>query len=171
MRNLVRLILVTTVISLPTATFAGDTANPTYPSSAEATKGGVDRGAEEAVAAVDRFSNALATGRLNNAAAELAPDVVILEGGGGEWSAKEYLDGHAHGDAAFMKGAKVRLVNRIARIDGTLAWVGSESTIDVVNDGNPVRLFSAETMVLQRQAGGWKIVHIHWSSRKQAGTH
>lgn len=171
MRMLPRAFVVISTVWLATAAFAADTEKHMHATSVATGKGGVDPAAEEAVAAVDRFSAALAAGRLNDAAAELASDVVILEGGGAEWSAKEYLEGHAHDDAGFLARAKVRSVNRIARIDGALAWVGTESTIDVVKDGRPVHILSAETMVLQRRGDAWKIVHIHWSSRQQTASH
>ncbi|MCM2311144.1 MAG: hypothetical protein NDI84_07030, partial [Steroidobacteraceae bacterium] len=51
--------------------------------------------AQDAVATVDRFTAALSSGDLNKAGAELDPDVLILEGGGAERTAAEYLGGHA----------------------------------------------------------------------------
>jgi ketosteroid isomerase-like protein len=32
-------------------------------------------------------------------------------------------------------------------------------------DGKPMTIASTETMVLRSTGTGWKIVHIHWSSR------
>ena len=63
--------------------------------------------AQPAVAAVERFSTALVAGRLDAAGAELDPNVLILESGGAERSAAEYLGGHAKGDAAFLKTAHI----------------------------------------------------------------
>jgi ketosteroid isomerase-like protein len=34
-----------------------------------------------------------------------------------------------------------------------------------VKDGKEATMLSTETMVLRRGTSGWKIVHIHWSSR------
>ncbi|WP_379655388.1 nuclear transport factor 2 family protein [Pseudoxanthomonas sp. UC19_8] len=48
---------------------------------------------------------------------------------------------------------------------GELAWVGSESELHASKDGKPLTLLSTETMVLKRGTQGWRIVHIHWSSR------
>jgi ketosteroid isomerase-like protein len=125
----------------------------------------VSDSAQAAVATVDRFSAALSAGDLNRAGAELDPDVVILEGGGAEHSAAEYLDGHAKDDAEFLKDTRQRLGHRTARVSGGLAWVASESELDAQQDGKPVTILSAETMVLRSTETGWKIVHIHWSSR------
>jgi ketosteroid isomerase-like protein len=125
----------------------------------------VPKAAEPAVACVDRFSAALSAGNLDRAAAELDSDLIVLESGGAEYSAAEYLGGHAKYDAEFLKLAKVTPVRRTARTSGTLAWVASESEIRAEKDGKPEVILSAETMVLQSTDAGWKIVHIHWSSR------
>lgn len=121
--------------------------------------------ARAAVAAVERFSAALGAGDLDAAAAVLDPDVVILEGGGAERSREEYLAGHAQADADFLRTAKVTPGARSAHASGDLAWVASESRIEIVRDGGPVVIDGAESMVLARGADGWRIVHIHWSSR------
>ena len=124
--------------------------------------------ARPAVAAVERFSRALVAGRLDAAGAELDPNVLILESGGAERSAAEYLGGHAKGDAAFLKTAHIQLVRRTAQVSGHLAWVASESELHLSKDGKPVTVLSTETMLVQRSGAGWKIVHIHWSSRTKA---
>lgn len=121
--------------------------------------------AKAAAATVDRFFAALSAGDLERAGAELAADVIILESGGAERSAAEYLGGHAKGDAAFLKGAHHTLLRRTARSSGELVWVASESELHVQKDGKPATIASTETMVLRSTGGGWKIVHIHWSSR------
>lgn len=121
-----------------------------------------------AVEAVDRFSAALAAEDLVAAGAELDPKVLIFEAGGAERSAEEYLGGHAKGDAAFLKHAHVQLLRRTAAVHGDLAWVASERELHVSRDGQPVTVLSAETMVVRRDVPGWRIVHIHWSSRTKA---
>lgn len=121
--------------------------------------------AQAAVATVDRFFAALSSGSLDQAANELDANVLILESGGAEHSAAEYLGHHAKEDAEFLKGAHHALKRRTARIAGDLAWVASESELTVQKNGKPMSLASTETMVLRPTDAGWKIVHIHWSSR------
>jgi ketosteroid isomerase-like protein len=121
--------------------------------------------ARAAVATVDRFFAALAAGDLERAGAELDPALVVLESGGGEYSAAEYLGGHAKHDAEFLKNAELAPARRIARVSGDLAWVASEGELHVDNDGEPATYATAETMVLRSSVDGWKIAHIHWSSR------
>lgn len=125
----------------------------------------VDPAARPAIALIEEFSSALRTGALDRVGELLADDVLILESGGAERSREEYLASHAGHDAAFLKDAKVSIAHRTARVAGDLAWVGTESEITTTSKGKPVRLASSETMVLRRGPEGWRIEHIHWSSR------
>ena len=59
----------------------------------------------------------------------------------------------------------MQLKQRTAQATGDLAWVGSESELHATKDGKPLTVLSTETMVLKRGKAGWRIVHIHWSSR------
>ncbi|WP_257387828.1 nuclear transport factor 2 family protein [Tahibacter caeni] len=127
--------------------------------------------AADAVAVVERFSAALSAGNPDKAAAELDPAVLILESGGVERSRDEYLAGHAKADADFLKGAQVSLTRRTAQASGELAWIGSESAIHAKKGADVVAIDSTETMVLRKTAQGWKIVHIHWSSRRAGAGH
>ncbi len=127
--------------------------------------------ANEAVATVERFSTALGSGDIDKAAGELDPGVLILESGGVERSRDEYLGGHATSDAAFLKGAHVTLKRRNADAAGDLAWVASESEIHAMKGEEMLMIASTETMVLRKSATGWRIVHIHWSSRRAGASH
>ncbi len=121
--------------------------------------------AQAAAATVDRFFAALSAGNINAAGAELDPDVIIMESGGAEHSAAEYLGGHARDDAEFLGNARQTLGRRTARASGDLAWVASESELQAQEDGKPLTIVGVESMVLRATEAGWKIVHIHWSSR------
>lgn len=121
--------------------------------------------AQAPVAIVDAFGKALAAGDFDAVESMLAPDVIILETGGAERSRSEYLGHHAKSDAKFLAGVHSALMRRKARVDGNTAWVASESELHTSKDGKPVTLLSTETMVLADSPEGWRIVHIHWSSR------
>jgi uncharacterized protein (TIGR02246 family) len=125
----------------------------------------VSEQAKPAVAAIEEFSSALKTGDLKRAGEVLADDVVILESGGAEHSREEYLGAHAKHDAALLKDAHIQVKRRTARVEGPLAWVATESELHATDKGQPLTLLSTETMVVQKTAAGWRIVHIHWSSR------
>jgi uncharacterized protein (TIGR02246 family) len=121
-----------------------------------------------AVAVVDEFSAALKAGDLERVRALLADDVLVLESGGAERSRQEYFASHAAADVDFLRQAHVQVTHRTARVLGDVAWVGTESELHLAKDGVPRTLLSTETMVLARKADGWRIVHIHWSSRPKS---
>ena len=125
----------------------------------------VSQQAQPVVAVVEQFSSALKAGDLKRAGAMLADDVLILESGGAERSRDEYLGGHATHDAAFLKDAHIQITRRTARMEAAIAWVGTESELHATKAGKPLTLLSTETMVLKNTSAGWRIVHIHWSSR------
>ncbi len=125
----------------------------------------VSAAAQPAVAVVERFGRALAAGDFETVQTLLGADVLILESGGAERSREEYMGHHAIADAQFLMGAHSELKRRRARVQGDLAWVGTESELHASKDGAPLTLLSTETMVLKMTGADWRIVHIHWSSR------
>lgn len=125
----------------------------------------VPAAAQAPVEVVEAFGRALAAADFATVERLLDPGVLILETGGSERSREEYLAHHAKSDAKFIADAKSTLKHRRARVDGALAWVGSESELQATSRGKPVTLLSTETMVLRQTPDGWRIAHVHWSSR------
>ncbi|MFZ5656214.1 MAG: YybH family protein [Pseudomonadota bacterium] len=164
MKNITTAIAVAVTIGLGVA-------NPAAASepAAQATSA-TDPAMQEVIGVVEGFGKALKAADMATAARLLDEKVLILESGGAERSREAYLGHHAVSDAAFLAGATVTPKRRSAQVYGDTAWVGTESEI-LTGQGDDARtLLSTETMVLRRQAGDWKIVHIHWSSRpKKAG--
>ncbi|MFN4287372.1 MAG: nuclear transport factor 2 family protein [Brevundimonas sp.] len=121
--------------------------------------------ARPAVAAVEAFHAALGSGDAEAALALLAPDVMVLEEGGAERSREEYAGHHLPADMAFAAATETVTTHRAAWIEGDLAWVLTEGRVTRRFSDRPVDRLTAETMILQRHADGWRIRHIHWSSR------
>ena len=119
----------------------------------------------EATAAVDAFHKALKTGDKPGALALLDDSVEIFEQGAVERSKTEYTASHLDADVAFSGATKATRTNRGGAILGNLAYITSESKITGSFKGKPVNSVSIETMVLHKSPAGWKILHIHWSSR------
>lgn len=117
-------------------------------------------------ACVDRFYAALEAGDREGALAELAAEVVIFEQGGAELSREEYASHHLDADMSYMRATENKIVDR--RIGGAAdtAWVLTRFETTGTFEGEPVATRGTETMVLERHEKSWRIVHIHWSSRR-----
>lgn len=154
-----RLILAA-VLGLIAAPAAAQVATP-YPSAARS----ADPVAASAVAAVEGFHAALKSGDGDAVLAFLADDVVVLEGGGAERSRDEYAHHHLSADMAFAAATTAEVTRRAAWVEGDLAWVLTEGRTTGEFNGRAVDSVTAETMILQRGPDGWRIRHVHWSSR------
>ncbi|MBN8527983.1 MAG: nuclear transport factor 2 family protein [Caulobacterales bacterium] len=129
------------------------------------TAGSVAAEAAAAAMSVDAFHAALKGGDTAAALALLAPDVMIFEEGGAERSRDEYASHHLVSDAAFSAASETTVTRRSGWADGDIAWITSEGRTTGQFNGRAVDRLTTETMVLKRDADGWRIRHIHWSSR------
>ena len=127
--------------------------------------GSVAAEAADAAVAVDAFHAALKAGDKAAALALMAPDVMIFEEGGAERSRDEYASHHLGSDAAFAAASEATVARRSGWADGDVAWITSEGRTTGQFNGRAVDRLTTETMVLKRHADGWRIHHIHWSSR------
>lgn len=130
--------------------------------------GSVAAEAAPAATAVDAFHAALKSGDTAGALALLSPDVMIFEEGGAERSRDEYASHHLASDAAFAAASEATVARRSGWADGDIAWITSEGRTTGQFNGRAVDRLTTETMVLKRHADGWRIHHIHWSSRAPA---
>lgn len=118
---------------------------------------------EAAAGAAAEFGRALAAGDSTRALALLHPQVVIYEGGHAE-SLAQYRAGHLAGDMAFLQAVRLEPGPRDTLVIGDLALITSEFRARGRYRERDVDVRMAETMVLVRTPGGWRIRHIHWSS-------
>lgn len=148
-------------VALPSAT-----AHPTGHEASVATSAAkADTGAARVV---DAFHAALDRGDTAAAAGLLADAVLVFEAGGAERSKSEYAGHHLPADAVFAKAVGSELTRRSGGVSGNLAWVASEGRTNGRYNNRDIDRITTETMILQRVAGAWKIVHVHWSSRAAA---
>lgn len=148
------------VLSSATPAFAHDPAPATVQGVAA-----VAPEAAEAAAVVDAFHAALKAGDTAAALALLAPDAMIFEEGGAERSRDEYASHHLGSDAAFAAASEATVSRRSGQVAGAAAWIMSEGRTTGQFNGRAVDRLTTETMVLERGGDGWRIRHIHWSSR------
>ena len=121
--------------------------------------------ASEAGAALDAFHAALRAGDRDAALALLAEDALIFEAGGAERSRAEYASHHLGADAAFAAATEATVTRRSGDASGDVAWITSEGRTTGTFNGRAVDRITAETVLLRRHGDGWRIHHIHWSSR------
>ena len=57
------------------------------------------------------------------------------------------------------------MTRRSGDASGDVAWITSEGRTTGTFNGRAVDRITAETVLLRRHGDGWRIHHIHWSSR------
>lgn len=114
---------------------------------------------------VDAFHAALKAGEPDKAAALLTSDVLVFEAGGAERSKTDYAAAHLAADAKFEGAAESTPQQRTGSASGGLAWIATEGRVRSQAGDKVVDRLTTETMILRRTPAGWRIVHVHWSSR------
>jgi ketosteroid isomerase-like protein len=125
-----------------------------------------DAPAQPALAVVEGFERALADGDRDTALALLAPDLRVFESGHAERSRDEYAASHLDADIAYLKTARSALKSRTVHMSSDSALVLSETEVRSERNGKPTTRAVLETLLLRRTTEGWRITHIHWSSRE-----
>lgn len=113
---------------------------------------------------VQQFHAALAASDSATALGQLHPDVVVYESGHAETLA-EYQSGHLASDMAFAAAIRREVSNETITLWGDVALYNAETRSSGTWRDREIDAHGAETMVLVRTSDGWRIRHIHWSSR------
>jgi len=110
------------------------------------------------------FKAALAAGDSTAAIGYLHPDLVVYEAGHAE-SLPEYRSGHLAADMEYGAAVATQPIEQglIVREDMAM-WV-SEGQSKGEFRGRQIDSHGTETIVLIPTDAGWKILHVHWSSR------
>ena len=114
---------------------------------------------------VHAFHQALSGGDGDTALGYLAEDVLVLESGGLE-NREEYQSHHLPGDMAFASAVERISTLATVQVVGDVAWVVATSTTQGTFRDREINSRGAELMVLRREGDTWRIVAIHWSSRR-----
>lgn len=119
---------------------------------------------KEALAA---FHAALVAGDKARVLELMAPDVAIYEAGRVERSRDEYASHHLGGDMEFAKTATRKVLKQSERADGNMAVIWQETETSGTSRGKPIHVLGTESALLEKTDGTWRIIHVHWSSRKK----
>jgi ketosteroid isomerase-like protein len=122
--------------------------------------------ASPATDVVAAFHAALAAGEKSKVTELMAPEVVIYESGYVEGSFAEYAAHHLGEDMAFAKTSNRKVIRQSERTAGNIAIVSEETETTGTSRGKALHVFGTETAVLEKRDDKWRIVHVHWSSRK-----
>jgi hypothetical protein len=117
----------------------------------------------------DGFHLAIMKADRTAAASALAADVQIFESGFVERSRDEYLLHHFDADAKFAKTVTRKVIRHSEQVAGNMALILDETESTGSYDGQPIKLIGTESAVLRLDDDKWRVVHIHWSSRKPKG--
>lgn len=112
---------------------------------------------------LDSFHRALQTGDRTAALGFLSEDALIFESGHSE-EKRQYAAHHLDADIAFAGQVPATAMKRKGVLSGQVAWITTEGRTTGTFKGKTVDRRTVETALLRRQAGAWKIVHLHWSS-------
>lgn len=123
-----------------------------------------DPARDSVVAVVHRFHEHLAVGDSVRALELLHPELVVYEGGHAE-DLGEYRSGHLGADMEFSGAVDREVLSEEVTLLGTHALYLSEYRMAGDFRGRTIDAHGTETMVLERTDEGWRIRHIHWSSR------
>ena len=121
--------------------------------------------AAEAVAVLNAYMGALANGQFDVARNFMAPSAVVLRDGRVLGSRDTYFAGDARTDAALLHDAQRDLLRRDAKAGDGLALVLSEKRLRTSAGGKSTAQLVTETALLVKTPEGWKIAHLHASSR------
>jgi len=165
-----RALLLAPVLLLSTLAVApafAQTATPTRAATqAQAGSAQPSPAADAAEQVVNAFMADLSTGQFDAARQLMAPDAVVMANGVVLGDRDGYLDGPAKADVAALRGTQRELLHRAVHAGSDIGWVVSEKRVrHAGNDQGPREIVVTETMLLAKSAGGWKITHIHWSTR------
>ena len=118
----------------------------------------------EVRAVVEGFKAALAAGDSTAALGYLHRDLMVYEEGHAE-SLTEYRSGHLAADMEFSAGVETTPLQQGAIVRDDMALWVSEGESSGEFRGRRIESHGVETIVLVPTDAGWKILHIHWSSR------
>ncbi len=97
----------------------------------------------------------------------LDPDVVIFESGGAEMSREEFASHHMGADMEYAAATTREVTETHTTVAGDVAVVMNRTQVTGTYRDREINSTGTETVVLRRGDGNWRIVHIHWSSRRQ----
>ena len=114
-------------------------------------------------AAVARYNRAFVEKDLSALKALLAPDIVLYEHSVRNIGLDDVWEHHLKPEVEAFQQTKAAFTDERVWVDGSVALVTRQYSIQAVMNGRPIDARGNETMGWIRRAGEWKVVHIHYS--------
>jgi ketosteroid isomerase-like protein len=114
-------------------------------------------------AAVERYNAAFITKDLPALKALLAPDIVLYEHSVRNLGLDDVWENHLRPEVEAFQGTKAAFTDVRVWVDGDIALVTRQYSIQATMNGRPVDARGNETMGWRRSRGPWQVVHIHYS--------
>lgn len=97
------------------------------------------------------------------------PDLLVLEGTHKNAGWKDYRDNHIGPEMAEWKSFQVADPKIVSlEVEHGMAYAVQEATYTIALEGKTVSMAGAETFVLRKGRGGWRVKHVHFSAKKLA---
>ena len=112
---------------------------------------------------LEAFHAAIGSGDAAVARSLLAADAVILESGETE-TVDQYFSHHFGIDGEFARAVARTDVESRVEVRGDSAWINATSIMKGNFRGKTVNSSNAESAILVRTDGQWRIHAVHWSS-------
>lgn len=158
---MMRVVVVTAVLAAAGTAWAHQAHKP-----AAAAAPAVDGEVFKTLAAYRAAFEARSTDKLGEV---MDPDVLVLEGTGKDVGWAAYRDGHIGPEMKDWESlAYADTVVVDTEVKGDSAWAVTQATVTIVSGGKPMTLDVAETFVLNKRDGAWRIRHLHWSGKRRA---
>ena len=117
----------------------------------------------EVRAAMERYNAALVAGDLPALKALLAPDIILYEHSVRNIGLEDVWENHLRPEVEGFKNTKAAFTDVRVWVDGDVALVTRQYSIQATMNEKPVDARGNETMGWKRTGKGWQVVHIHYS--------
>lgn len=121
------------------------------------------------LSAVSAYRSAIAEGSLDKLAAVVEPELTVLEGMHLNRGWADYRDNHIGPEMKEWNSFSVADPSVVTvSVAGDWAYAVSRATYTIVMPEKTVVLDAAETFVLRRRDGAWRVRHVHSSARRRS---
>ncbi len=118
---------------------------------------------------MDAIVVAFETGDVGSLDTIFHDSVTVYEGGSVDKGWTKYRDEHLVPEMRALADRRLQFDDVRVRLAGNTAWTTCSYTLSAVRDGEQLSVSGLSTMVFQKLAGRWRLVHWHTSVSRPGG--